>query len=296
VTSDEIEAYVAEFLMASRARQLSGHTITSYADGLGQLVQFLHEQSITTIEDIDRPVIEKWLIRISESHAPGTVTTRFRTARRFFNWLVLEEEIDRSPMATMSEPKGEQKAPRMPADKELSAVLAAIAGKSFKARRDAALIRFMADTGCRAREVVGLTLDDVDVEGGTALVMGKGSKQRIVAFGPKTSQALLAYLRARRKHPHNRESAFWLTRFGAMRYGSLHDVVRDRGAAVGIKLSPHALRHRFAHSWMSKGGAEADLAALGGWSSKQVMARYGRSVAAERAREAHRRLGPSEDL
>jgi integrase len=55
-------------------------------------------------------------------------------------------------------------------------------------------------------------------------------------------------------------------------------------------------RHTFAHQYVAAGGEEGDLQTLGGWKDRKVMARYGRSIAADRARDAHRRLSPGDRI
>jgi integrase len=62
------------------------------------------------------------------------------------------------------------------------------------------------------------------------------------------------------------------------------------------RLHPHALRHFFADSWLRAGGDESDLMRVTGWKSRQMVDRYAAALGASRAREAHRRLSPGDQL
>ena len=68
--------------------------------------------------------------------------------------------------------------------------------------------------------------------------------------------------------------------------------VRERAVKAGLEgFHLHEFRHLFAHKWLAKGGQENSLMSLAGWKSRQMVSRYAASAAAERARDAHKRLG-----
>ena len=76
---------------------------------------------------------------------------------------------------------------------QLARLLKSCAGNTFENRRDTAIIRLFLDTGMRAGELAGLTLDDVDREQSMAFVMGKGGRGRACPFGARTADALRRY-------------------------------------------------------------------------------------------------------
>jgi site-specific recombinase XerC len=143
----------------------------------------------------------------------------------------------------------------------------------------------------------------VDLYSRQLLVVGKGSRRsgprhRAVPFGIKTARALDRYLRARRRHRYAGEPALWLGKTtGAISADGVAAMLTRRGQAAGLPgLHPHQLRHTWAHYFRQAGGAEGDLVVLGGWRSRAMVDRYGRSAAAERAAEAGRRYSLGDRL
>ncbi|QIS18866.1 tyrosine-type recombinase/integrase [Nocardia terpenica] len=121
---------------------------------------------------------------------------------------------------------------------------------------------------------------------------GKGAPASYRPFGDKTRTALRRYLRIRARHPKaiNDEPALKLGKFGPMTDHGIGQLIERRCQAAGIDhIHPHQFRHFFAHDWLDNGGQEQDLMMLAGWRSRQMLAKYGKSVADERAKAAHRR-------
>lgn len=292
-----LDAALADFLDHQRARRRSERTRELYRQTITRFAEWLDTQDRPATIEATRRDVTGFLNHLHDTVGAGTVALHFRNLRAFFNWLVNEDEIEVSPMRRMQPPAVPDVPPEVLTHDQLDALFASCAGRGFEERRDLAIIMTFADTGCRLSEVQGLTVDDWNREYRVLTVTGKGSKTRTVAVGDRTMDALAKYARARRSHRTARSPQLWLGRNGPLTTSGIAQILRKRGDAAGIPgLHPHRFRHTFAHEWLAAGGQESDLMLLAGWSSPEMVRRYGRSAAADRARDAHRRLSPVDRL
>ncbi len=77
---------------------------------------------------------------------------------------------------------------------------------------------------------------------------------------------------------------------GPMTANGIYQMIARRGRQCGVGVYPHRFRHHFSHTWLDRGGAEGDLMELNGWSSPQMLRRYGASARSARARRTYDRI------
>ncbi len=279
-----------------RAERKSPQTIKSYGDGVRAFLRWCGNNNHSPA--LDRDLVKGFVADLLDGGAePATARARQLGIRRFSAWLEEEGELDSDPLLGLKAPKLDTKVTESLSESELRRLIKACAGKEFRDRRDEAIVRLMAETGMRAGELCGLTVADADLNRGLVTVRrGKGGKGRVAPFGDQTARAIDRYLRARRTHRLADTDALWLGDRGKnLEYYGLHAALKYRAQLAGlVGFHPHLLRHTAASRWLAAGGSEGGLMAVAGWSTRDMIDRYTRATAAERAAAEARGLNLGE--
>lgn len=299
----DLAILAASFARDLKDREISPNTEYVYMTGVARFGRFLAERNMPrNVAQITGEHIREFFRELRLDKSPNTCASRFRALAAFFKWLTSEGEITLNPMLKLERPRVPDAPPELITDDEVRRVLNTCSGTDFLARRDQAIIRVLFDSGVRRSECAYLRVQDVDLDASPPqiTVVGKGDTRgrriRTVAIGRKAAAALDRYLRIRAKHKHAKLDALWLGRRGALVDGAVDLMLRRRAAEAGIRIHAHMFRHLYAHVSLAAGAQEGDVMQQAGWRSRQVMSRYGASAAAERARQAHVRLGLGDRL
>jgi site-specific recombinase XerD len=282
-----------------RAAGHPDNTVTTYGQAVAALRRHLDDRPLL---DVTRTDLRGWVVAMRESRkSPATISSHVAAVKQFYRWLVEEGELAADPTLGITGPN--RPTPDTPtlSPPQIKALLATCAGDRFTDRRDHTILLLMLECGLRRAECVNLRVTDVSPESGTVVVAGKGSKRsgprlRSAVAGTKCRLTLARYLRTRARHPMAELDSLWLTRNGPLTKSGIYQMIRARGRRIGVDLHPHMLRHTWASQFRRAGGSEGDLMVLGGWSSRDMLDRYGRSEAVERAHDAARRYSLGDRL
>ncbi len=257
VATQVLPAGADEFLGAlSSERGLSANTVAAYRSDLAQYFDTLDGRE-PSAEAVSRFVAS---LR-TRGLRPTTVARKISTVKGYHRFLLTEGLADDDPTVLIDVPVKGLSLPKALTVDEAVALVEAPNRSTPLGSRDAAILEFLYASGSRVSEAVGLDTLDIDFETSTAVVTGKGDKQRIVPLGRHARQSIAAYLPHRQTLIGGRRDPGKLyvnARGGALTRQGAWLIVRKHARLAGIDrdgISPHILRHSAA-THMVEGGAD----------------------------------------
>lgn len=222
-----------------------------------------------------------------------TVRRKLAALRSFYRHLQREGTVADNPFSSLRGPRKAKTLPKVLSVGDVESFLAQ-PGKDYAAGRigereflrDSALFETLYSTGCRIGEVVPLKWSDIDFARGTAIVTGKGSKDRLVILGPK---ALDALGRLRGASAADADGAVFASPAGKPVSPRLVERRMKRylaEAGLPADLTPHKLRHSFATHLLDAGADLRSVQEMLGHSSLSTTQVY-THVSVERLKDAY---------
>jgi len=259
----DIELALEEFLTALIAeRGLATNTVDAYRRDLKQYRHFLVEIGVGSIDEVTPPVVTGYVASMRDlGAAEATVSRKIAAVRGLHRFLAIEEYVAADPTVLLDSPRRPKGLPRALTIEEVAAILKAADTGEPLGTRNAALLEFLYATGARVSEAVVLDQIDVDLTESTAIVTGKGSKQRLVPLGGYAVAALRRYYPVRRDLIAGADdpgAVFVSARGNRLTRQAIWQIIKKVAAAAGVdgsRVSPHVLRHSAA-THMVEGGAD----------------------------------------
>jgi integrase/recombinase XerD len=261
-----LDAALDLFLVHVRVEKgLAPNTVEGYGHDLRRYLDHLAAAGVSDPARVTRRDIQDHLAGLVERGLSPRSQARALSAIRTFHRLLAAERLAPSdPADEIDSPRRERKLPQPLSPEECLAVLAAPDPRTPAGRRDRAMLELLYATGLRVSELVGLTLNDVNLETRVLVARGKGNKERLVPVGAPAAEAVKAYLAGARERllKGRRSPDLFVTPRGRRmtRHGFARLLDRHvRAAGIGRRVSPHKLRHAFATHLLAGG---ADLRAV----------------------------------
>jgi len=249
-----------DYLLVERG--MAQNTLESYGRDLRRYIFFIEEEKkINDITKVTPEVIVEYLTRIrNQGLAANSMNRSLAALRGFYKYLLREKILTENPLANIELAKVWMKLPETISKEEMKIILAQPGNQSNADIRNAAMLELLYATGIRVSELINLTMNSINWQVGFLIVMGKGSKERIVPIGKVAYDCTRRYVDEIRPRLMQKKSTdvLFLNRFGKKftRQG-FWKIVAGYAKKAGLqkKVYPHTFRHSFA-SHLLEGGAD----------------------------------------
>jgi integrase/recombinase XerD len=223
--------------------------------------------SSIVMKDVRAPDVTRFLLRKLHSVGPSRAKLMVGALRSFFRFLRWSGDIAidlASSVPKVADWRLSALPKSLQAD-EVERLIRSCRRGTVTGQRDYTLLLLLARLGLRAGEVVALTLDDIDWEGGELTVRGKGGREDRLPLPREVGQAMATYLRQGR--PQDCSTRRFFIRRKAPRRGfassvAVCTIVRRALERAGIsspRKGAHLLRHSLATEMLRKGSSLAEI-------------------------------------
>ncbi|KQQ66449.1 recombinase XerD [Pseudomonas sp. Leaf127] len=240
---------------------LSDNTRDAYRSDLTLFNGWLNERGAQLPEAGREVILDHLAWRVEHAYKPRSTARLISGLRGFYRYLLREKLIAIDPTLQVDMPQLGKPLPKSLSEADVEALLAAPDLSVAIGERDRAMLEVLYACGLRVTELVGLTLEQVNLRQGVVRVMGKGSKERLVPMGEEAIVWIERYLRGARSELLNGRPSdvlFPSLRGEQMTRQTFWHRIKQHAqvAGIGKSLSPHTLRHAFATHLLNHG---ADL-------------------------------------
>jgi len=276
---------------------LSENTLSAYRNDLLGLSRWLSSLAINITDARRDHLLDYLSYRVQQGSMPRTSARLLSSIRRFYRYLVRQGAVPKDPSAQIEFPKLGRPLPETLTEEEIERLLDAPDIEKSHGVRDRAMLEVLYACGLRVSELVGLTLNQVNLNHGVIRVMGKGNKERLIPFGEQASEWISRFINEARtdllKSNQQCDALFVTNRGAAMTRQAFWHLIKKHAKRVGIAkhLSPHTLRHAFATHLLNHGADLRVVQMLLGHSDLSTTQIY-THVAQARLQELHRKHHP----
>ena len=264
-SSDALAAFVAYL---THEKRYPDNTVIAYKFDLEEFAKYLAKEfalESPQLQDITATYIRSWLASLKEEgRSARTINRKISSLKSFFKYHLRIGSIEKTPMSSVISPKVSKRLPQFVDQQDIGVLMEQTEfPDTWKGYTDKLILTLFYNTGMRLSELVNLQEKQVNPEGNTLKILGKGNKERIVPVSPALMAVITRYIKDKKKELENPDTAVLLVNEKGRKLStrSVYVSVNTWLSRVTTidKKSPHVLRHTFATHLMNNG---ADLNAV----------------------------------
>ena len=291
---DMLESFLTYLVVI---KGLSKNTSHSYKSDIEKLFSFIDSKNIDTIAKIKPDHISEFLAELNISGLNiSSINRCIVSIKQFFKYLMLENIIRTDPTADLVSPRMKKSIPDVLSLEDIEKILNVPDLTKYEGIRDSTMLEVLYASGLRVTELAELKQVNINYDHGYLIVMGKGSKERIVPIGSTSIKKINDYLQLSRPYiiKNSISDYLFITRRGNKftRQG-IWKLIKTYASAAGIEknISPHTIRHSFATHLLERGADLRTIQLLLGHSDISTTQIY-THVETKRLREIHNKYHP----
>lgn len=262
-------------------RNLSINTIDSYLFDIKKLINFLKKNKIEkNPNELTSKITKEFIYNISKKVKPPTQARIISGIRRFFDYLILENLIEKNPMDNIESPKLGTNLPNTLTIEEIDKIISTIKLGSKTGLRNVAIIELLYSCGLRVSELINLKISDLFFKESLIKVTGKGNKERFVPISKQSQIYINNYLqnvRSYQKIKKGFEDTLFLNERGTILSRVMIFLILKKlknASNIKKKIGPHTLRHSFATHLIENGADLITIQKMMGHESITTTERY----------------------
>lgn len=240
---------------------LAKNTQLAYMRDLRLLMKSLQLKADEELLQVSRQQLIAYLVRLKqEGRAVSTVARKLASIKAFYRFLTAERYIRRNPAEVLEAASRGLHLPKVLSVQEVERLLDEPNLGTLDGYRDKTMLEMLYATGMRVSELVNVPVKNVDMKMQYVIVMGKGSKERMLPLGRTALHYLEHYLSVVRPQLlHGKPDAaaeLFVTGWGGpMTRERFYEIIVAYGKSAGIskRVTPHMLRHSFATHLLNNG-------------------------------------------
>ena len=241
----------------------SVNTVSSYMRDVHQFAEAMKRMDVPLAEVLTRDVENYSAGLLKKGKSPSTVTRAMASIKCFYACLHKTGYIANNPARGVTSAKVERKLPQILTGKEVELFLEQPSGNDLKGIRDRAMLELLYATGIRVSELIGLSVDDLNLDASVLRCRAR-DKDRIIPLYPAAVKALSVYINQVRPQLVERpdQTVLFVNMNGEpmsrQGFWKLVKLYQER-AGITKEITPHTLRHSFAAHLLENG---ADLRSI----------------------------------